>query len=107
MVEAWEQHNGASLVREFQFIARESRDIGSIVNVWWRERGERLLPYAEKAKLDVLGSHLAPDGPPPRLNFFARNGFDDALARDAETSDRIRLISPQDLFPARAPAAGR
>jgi AAA+ ATPase superfamily predicted ATPase len=27
---------------EFQFIARENRDIGSIINVWWRERGEDL-----------------------------------------------------------------
>lgn len=27
---------------EYQFLARESPDIGSILNVWWRERGERL-----------------------------------------------------------------
>jgi AAA+ ATPase superfamily predicted ATPase len=27
---------------EFQFIAREQRDIGSTINVWWRERGEQL-----------------------------------------------------------------
>jgi len=27
---------------EFQFIARENRDIGSLINVWWRERGEQL-----------------------------------------------------------------
>lgn len=194
---------------EFQFIARENRDIGSIINVWWRERGEQLpifvvlsgsevgfferevvsysattygrragqrrlrpfaardvelflptwsaedkvaayavfghmpyyrarlrdidreldavaidddggviavgsckwtagpLPYAERAKLELLGSHLAPDGPPPQLYFFARNGFEHALAREAETSDRIQLISPQHLFPARTPAASR
>lgn len=27
---------------EFQYIARETGDIGSLINVWWRERGERL-----------------------------------------------------------------
>src|ERR1700677_1300099 len=27
---------------EFQHIARESSEIGSIINVWWRERGEDL-----------------------------------------------------------------
>jgi uncharacterized protein len=27
---------------EFQHIAREQRDIGSTINVWWRERGEEL-----------------------------------------------------------------
>ncbi|MGH2880385.1 MAG: ATP-binding protein [Solirubrobacteraceae bacterium] len=27
---------------EFQHIAREQRDIGSTINVWWRERGEQL-----------------------------------------------------------------
>ena len=27
---------------EFQFLAKESPDVGSILNVWWRERGERL-----------------------------------------------------------------
>ena len=59
--------------------------------------GDRL-PYAEKAKLDVLGRHLVPGGPPPQLYFFARAGFDDELTREAETNDRIHLISPPDLF---------
>jgi uncharacterized protein len=27
---------------EFQHLAREQRDIGSTINVWWRERGEQL-----------------------------------------------------------------
>ncbi|HEV3094145.1 MAG TPA: ATP-binding protein [Solirubrobacteraceae bacterium] len=27
---------------EFQYIAKEQRDIGSTINVWWRERGEGL-----------------------------------------------------------------
>jgi len=61
------------------------------------------LPYVEKTKLEVLGSHLVPGGPTPQLYFFARNGFDDALMREAEISDRIHLLSPQDLFPAREP----
>ncbi len=56
------------------------------------------LPYSEKTKLDVLGAHLQPDGPPPQQFFFSRNGFDDELSREAETSGRIRLVSPSDLF---------
>lgn len=56
------------------------------------------LPYSEKTKLDVLGSHLLPDGPQPQLFFFARNGFDDKLTREAETNDRIHLVRPPDLF---------
>src|SRR6185312_7294196 len=40
----WAQESGPVLLvlDEFQFLARESPDIGSILNVWWRERGERL-----------------------------------------------------------------
>ena len=39
----WAREGPAVLVLdEFQFIARENRDIGSIINVWWRERGEDL-----------------------------------------------------------------
>lgn len=56
------------------------------------------LPYSEKTKLDVLGSHLLPDGPQPQLFFFARNGFDDKLTREAETNDRVHLVLPPDLF---------
>jgi AAA+ ATPase superfamily predicted ATPase len=56
------------------------------------------LPYGEKTKLDLLGGHLLPDGPPPRLFFFSRNGFDDALTREAERNDRVRLVAPAELF---------
>ncbi len=39
----WAQDGPVLLVLdEFQFLAHESPDIGSILNVWWRERGERL-----------------------------------------------------------------
>jgi AAA+ ATPase superfamily predicted ATPase len=39
----WAQDGPILLVLdEFQFLARESPEIGSILNVWWRERGERL-----------------------------------------------------------------
>src|ERR687896_343361 len=42
-VSDWAQEGPVLLVfDEFQFIARENRDIGSIINVWWRERGEQL-----------------------------------------------------------------
>ncbi len=36
----WAEEGALLLVLdEFQFIARENQDIGSIINVWWRERG--------------------------------------------------------------------
>src|SRR6185436_11542615 len=40
----WAQDAGPLLLvlDEFQFLAHESPEIGSILNVWWRERGERL-----------------------------------------------------------------
>lgn len=39
----WAQEGPVLVVLdEFQFLARENRDIGSIINVWWRERGEAL-----------------------------------------------------------------
>ncbi len=42
-VSDWAQ-DGAVLVvlDEFQFIAKESSDVGSVINVWWRERGAEL-----------------------------------------------------------------
>jgi AAA+ ATPase superfamily predicted ATPase len=56
------------------------------------------LPYSEKTKLDALGAHLVSDGPPPQQFFFSRSGFAEDLVREAEASDRIRLVSPIDLF---------
>ncbi|MDQ3691165.1 MAG: ATP-binding protein [Chloroflexota bacterium] len=59
------------------------------------------LPDTERIKLEVLSNHLAPDGPQPKLYFFARNGFDDDLTREADRQDRIHLVSPAELFPPR------
>jgi uncharacterized protein len=56
------------------------------------------LPYREKTKLEVLGAHLMPDGPAPQLFFFSRSGFSDELTREAEGSDRIRLVAPSELY---------
>jgi len=57
-----------------------------------------VLPYSEKTKLEALAKHLAPDGDAPQLYFFARNGFDKRLHRDAQADDRIHLVSPEELF---------
>ncbi|MGH2825234.1 MAG: hypothetical protein ACRDLY_19895, partial [Thermoleophilaceae bacterium] len=59
------------------------------------------LPYSEKAKLDALAGHLMPDGPPPQLFFFARAGFDEHLTREASANERVRLVTPAELFPQR------
>jgi AAA+ ATPase superfamily predicted ATPase len=56
------------------------------------------LPYSEKAKLDALAGHLAPDGPPPSIFFFSRSGFDEHLTREAAANERVRLVTPGDLF---------
>jgi uncharacterized protein len=56
------------------------------------------LPYSEKTKLERLAAHLVPDGPPPQLFFFARSGFDKNLEREADGSERIHLVTPQQLF---------
>lgn len=56
------------------------------------------IPYSEKTKLEVLGSHLAADGRPPQLFFFGRGGFVAQLQREAESSDRVHLVSPDQLF---------
>ena len=57
-----------------------------------------VLPFREKTRLDLLSAHLLPEGPPPRLLFFARSGFDDELRREAERNDRVRLVAPPELF---------
>ncbi|MBV9356209.1 MAG: ATP-binding protein, partial [Chloroflexi bacterium] len=56
------------------------------------------LPYSEKTKLDAISAHLLPDGPPPNLYFFARNGVDELLGREAENSDRIHVVGPEELL---------
>jgi AAA+ ATPase superfamily predicted ATPase len=54
------------------------------------------LPYSEKAKLEALARHLAPEAPPD-LCFFARHGFARQLAADAKTDSRIHLLTPEQL----------
>lgn len=54
------------------------------------------LPYGEKAKLEALGRHLAPERPPD-LCFFARHGFAPALTADAKADSRIHLVTPKQL----------
>jgi hypothetical protein len=53
---------------------------------------------SEKERLDALAAHLLPDGPPPRLYFFAREAFDAALVCEAQRSDRVHLVAAADLF---------
>lgn len=65
------------------------------------------IPSSELTRLELLGNHLVPDGPPPQLYFFGRSGFDDRLAHRAEESDGIHLVAPPELFPAREPGAER
>ena len=62
--------------------------------------------YSEKTKLQALAEHLAPDGPPPDLYFFARNGFDVQLQADATREARIHLITPEELVSAADTAPG-
>lgn len=85
------------LDRELDAVAVD--DDGSVIAVGSCKWTADVLPYSDKTKLEGLATHLAPDGPPPRLYFFARNGFDEQLRRDAQVDERIHLISPGDLFP--------
>lgn len=56
------------------------------------------LPYAQKVKLDVLGTHLSPDGPPPQQFFFSRDVFAPEPVQAAERGGGIRLVTPEALF---------
>ncbi|MGO9971870.1 MAG: ATP-binding protein [Solirubrobacteraceae bacterium] len=56
------------------------------------------LPYSEKTKLEAIAAHLLPDGPPPDLYFFARNGVDEHLQQEAADSARIHVVTPDQLF---------
>lgn len=51
----WAQEAGPVLLvlDEFQFLAHQSPDLGSILNVWWRERGERLPIFVVLAGSEV------------------------------------------------------
>lgn len=39
-----------------------------------------------------------PNGPPPLQFFFSRSGFAEELVRDAEASERTRLVGPSEMF---------
>lgn len=54
------------------------------------------IPYSEKAKLEALARHLAPEALPD-LYFFAREGFARQLAADAKADSRIHLLTPEQL----------
>lgn len=58
-----------------------------------------VMPRAERARLQALAEHLAPDAEePPALYLFARNGFAARLRAEAERDPRLRLVDPGELF---------
>ena len=81
--------------RELDAVAID--DNGAVIAVGSCKWTAGELPYSEKTKLEALAKHLAPDGPPPDLYFFARNGFDQRLLADAEDDPRIQLVTPDEL----------
>jgi len=56
------------------------------------------MPYSEKIKLDALATYLLGDAESPALYFFARSGFEERLAAQAEQDPRIHLVTPGELF---------
>lgn len=70
---------------EFQFIAREQRDIGSTINVWWRERGEQLPIF-----LVLCGSEVG---------FFEREVVGYAASTYGRRAGQLRLrpFRPEDV----------
>lgn len=81
--------------RELDAVAID--DDGAILAVGSCKWTAEPVPYSEKAKLQVLAKHLAPDGTPPDLYFFARHGFDAQLTADAKRDRRVRLVTPDEL----------
>lgn len=82
----WAQEGPILLVLdEFQHIARESRDIGSIVNVWWRERAEALPIF-----LVLCGSEVG---------FFEREvaGYSASTYGRRSGQLRLRPFRPRDV----------
>ncbi|MDQ3274133.1 MAG: ATP-binding protein [Actinomycetota bacterium] len=84
------------LDRELDAVAID--DDGRVVAIASCKWTAQPLPASEKERLDALAAHLLPKGPPPRLYFFAREGFDAALVREAQRSDRVHLVAAEDLF---------
>jgi hypothetical protein len=64
------------------------------------------IPYDEKTRLELLGSHLSAGGPAPQLYFFGRHGVDDQLAQEAQASERLHVVLPEELFEAEPAGAG-
>lgn len=95
----WAQEAGPILLvlDEYQFLARESPDVGSILNVWWRERGERLPIFVV-----LSGSEVG---------FFEREvvGYSATTYGRRAGQLRLRPFSPRDvaLFVPRWPAEDR
>jgi AAA+ ATPase superfamily predicted ATPase len=56
------------------------------------------LPYAEKAKLEALALHIAPEDPPPALYFFARRSFAPRLVEAAKRDRRMHLVTADRLM---------
>jgi AAA+ ATPase superfamily predicted ATPase len=56
------------------------------------------MPYSELNKLKALAAYLAPEGEPPDLYLFARNGFAPRLAAEAKEAPRVHLVVPPDLL---------
>jgi uncharacterized protein len=82
----WAQDGPVLLVLdEFQHIARESGDIGSIVNVWWRERAEALPVF-----LVLCGSEVG---------FFEREvaGYSATTYGRRSGQLRLRPFRPEDV----------
>ncbi len=82
----WAQDGPVLLVLdEFQFLAHESPDIGSILNVWWRERGEQLPIF-----IVLSGSEVG---------FFEREvvGYSATTYGRRAGQLRLRPFSPRDV----------
>jgi uncharacterized protein len=70
---------------EFQYIAKESGDVGSIINIWWRERGEQLPIF-----LVLCGSEVG---------FFEREVVNYSATTYGRRAGQLRLrpFSPADV----------
>jgi hypothetical protein len=56
------------------------------------------LPYSEKARLEALTRHIAPERSAPELYFFARSGFAPRLLEAAKRDKRVHLVTPDHLM---------
>jgi len=82
----WAQEGPVVLVLdEFQFIAKESNDIGSVINVWWRERGQHVPIF-----LVIAGSEVG---------FFEREVVNYSATTYGRRAGQLRLrpFKPHDV----------